>query len=164
VLAVVDLVGDPPPAVSSHQQENIGKSVRTVPERHRRRRDRAVDVHHVDVAGAGRLVWRRLPGEQRTVVVERPRYERAIPYPLDMGGGQERLAEVSRVAGGVPADVGPERVEHIISECRGRGDGREVGIRIGRAVRQVGRAAHRARRRGGQQRRVLAQRADGEMG
>ena len=67
-----------------------------------------------------------------------------FPYPLDVGGGQERLAEVGRVAGGVPADVGAERVEHVIAGRRDRGGDGEVGIRVGRAVCQFRRAAQRA--------------------
>jgi hypothetical protein len=105
-VAVVGLVGDPPPVVGLDQQGDVAEGVGSVLERHHGRRDRPVDVHGVHPAGAGCLVRGWLPVEERAVIVEGPRGEGSFPYPLDVGRGQERLPEVGRVAGGVPADVG----------------------------------------------------------
>ena len=120
-MAVVGLIGDPPLAIDVNQQEDVGEGVCSVPERHRCRGDRPVDVHGINATGAGRLVWCWLPVEERAVIVEAPRHEGPFAYPLNVGRGQERLAEVGRVAGGVPADVGAQRGEYVMADRRSRG-------------------------------------------
>src|SRR5262249_39329362 len=100
-VAVVGPVGGAPTAGDEEEEGDVGKGGRSVMQGHGRGGDRLVDVDGVDAAGAGRLVWGRLAGEEVAIGVYRPGREHALADAFNVGSWQESVPEMRGVVRGV---------------------------------------------------------------